>query len=178
MNSRILLLLGVAPLFLSGCADLPRSGPTTSAIVHAGNMKAPDYALIDLTTGTAVAANLAFKSDYVRTAEIRHEALPRPAPIDVVARGDVLTITMWEPNPSGTTLLGQGGLSVKSDVDDSGDIVVPYVGTIRAIGMSPNRLSEIIQGRLSAEGHDIQVSVFDDTDLGSGVIVQGSVARP
>ncbi len=178
MNSRILLLLGVAPLFLSGCADLPRSGPTTSAIVHAGNMKAPDYALIDLTTGTAVAANRAFKSDYVRKAEIRLEALPRPAPIDVVARGDVLTVTMWEPNPSGTTLLGQGGLSVKSDVDDSGDIVVPYVGTIRAIGMSPNRLSEIIQGRLSAEGHDIQVSVFDDTDLGSGVIVQGSVARP
>lgn len=178
MRNLTLLLLGVVSLFLSGCADLPRSGPTTSAIVRGGSVKTHDYALIDLSTRTAVAANLAFLSDSVRKAEIRLAALPRPAPVDVIARGDVLTITMWEPNPSGTTLLGQGGLNVKSDVDNSGDIVVPYVGAVRAVGVSPNRLSEIIQGRLSSAGHDIQVSVFDDTNLGSGVIVEGSVGHP
>lgn len=171
---------GVA--LLSGCAGLPRSGPTTNAIIsgsrHSSHGQPPLYRLVDLTSTVARSADQ--KALAGENAKIfrQIDRLPQVRPAGMIGQDDLLKITLWEPNPTGTTLLNQPGLNVTVAVAANGTISVPYVGTIYVAGHSPSWVVADIQSILAKQGHDIQASVLDINGLSSSVIVQGQVGRP
>ena len=81
----------------------------------------------------------------------------RPPPRITLGVGDVVSVTIFEPEP--------GGFFVPSDpgarpgnfvtlpnqiVDTSGNITVPYAGTIRAAGRTPSEVQQAIMEALMA----------------------------
>jgi polysaccharide export outer membrane protein len=178
MKKALISLTALTTLALSGCASLPESGPTTSVIMNASHAQKSPYSLVELTPKTVASINAAFKGDALLKAQAKMSHIPRPTPLGLINRGDVITLTMWEPNPTGTTLLGHGELNTEINVDNYGDVLIPYVGSFHAAGLSPDELGRAIRNRLDGAGHHIQVSVFDNSDLGTSVMVGGAVNRP
>jgi polysaccharide export outer membrane protein len=161
---------------ITGCATLPSDGPSTSAVEagaarHAGPT-AP-YVLVDLDEATAHALAAASPLPVVGTT-----GLPQGQVIGLMGQGDLLRVTLWEANPTGTTLLGTPGLDVSVRVGADGTITVPYVGRVRAAGRTPAQAEWSLRGALTAQGHDMQVSVLVSEDVTNAVMVQGDVAHP
>ncbi len=174
---RVLLLGAVLPL--TACATLPESGPSTGAILHGGAQAAAQgspYHLVDLTAPVAARLNAALpKAPPTATG---FASLPPAAPLGRIGPGDLLNITLWEPNPTGTTLLSPPGLQVSLNVDPSGLIDLPYVGPLRVAGHTPLAIEQRIMAALKAQGHDIQAAVLDAKPVSGRAIVAGSASRP
>ena len=88
---------------LAGGCTIPRAGPTGGAIEDgagpSGSAAGAPYVLIDLTTAIGQAV-----SDGAPPAEASG-GLPPGAPVGLLGPEDTLRITLWEPNPTGATLL-------------------------------------------------------------------------
>ncbi len=179
MRRRHLLALS-ASTWLTACATLPKAGPATSAIVDGGTAKntpAGDqqYKFVNLTEQIAVALGQADTG----TAASGFASLLRATPLGLIGVGDLLQITLWEPNPTGATLLSPPGLDVSLRVDPSGSIDLPYAGPLRAAGRTPMSLQRGIMAALTAQGHsNIQAAVLDAQSVSNSAIVEGDAARP
>lgn len=109
---------------------------------------------------------------------------------DVIGDGDVLDISIWEAPPaslfspmsagnlSTTTPAGAHGSDIPEQmVDADGRITVPFAGTVRAVGRSPNDLAREVTARLKGMAHDPQVIVRIANNQGANVTVVGDVAN-
>ena len=177
-----LLSLGGGAL-LAGCAALPQAGPSTGAVINSGTpaqTPAGDsgYHFIPLTEDTARALNQTAGDNAAATALRAFAALPPAAPLGRIGIGDLLHITLWEPNPEGTTLLSPPGLDVSLRVDPSGMVELPYVGALSVAGRTPLAVERAIMAVLAGQGHDIQAAVLDSQSVSGTVIVQGEAAHP
>ncbi len=105
-------------------------------------------------------------------------SLPPAAPLGRIGAGDLLQITLWEPNPTGTTLLTPPGLDVSLRVDPSGYIRLPYAGRLLVAGRTPMSVQRSIMAILLAQGHNIQAAVLDRQDVSDTAIVEGGANRP
>lgn len=90
--------------------------------------------------------------------------------IGTVGPGDTLSISV----------LGQGGMDTRATVDMDGDVVVPMLGTLKVIGLSPSAIGRRIADGLRRGGYlqDPQVSVEVLTVRSRVVSVLGQVERP
>lgn len=159
---------------LAGCA-LPRSGPTAREIKSGGDN--PEYQLhiVDVTPQVAAATRysepLGFTSDFTSVG---------PLGADVIRAGDTLSIAVWENVDAG--LLSGVGENVTSidqiQVDQDGDIFVPYVGPVRASGRTPTELRQTITESLDPQTPDPQVEVRRILGDGATVSVLGAVSNP
>lgn len=156
-------------LALAGCGTIPGAGPRTSAIEQG------PYRLVDLTPESAAALGDA-------AAARRAEApvvLPAAKPVGRMGPGDLLQVSIWEPNPAGTSLTAdRSGLTTPTRVAADGSVSVPYVGRLRAAGETPAQLECDVAGRLSPASPGAQVAVLVTEDVTNNVIVQGDVGKP
>lgn len=177
---RLLALGGV--VLLAACSTLPQAGPSTEAVVNGGTAAATPagdqaYRLVDLTEQAAIALNQA-NAGALDGEAATFGSLPPAAPLGRIGTGDLLQITLWEPNPTGTTLLTPPGLDVSLRVDPSGYIWLPYAGPLRVTGRTPMSVQRSIMAILTAQGHNIQAAVLDRQDVSDTAIVEGGANRP
>jgi polysaccharide export outer membrane protein len=115
---------------------------------------------------------------------------------DIIGRGDVLEVTIWEAPPAvlfgvnntsfggntaSTSDLAGGSIGQRTGlpetmVDEDGDIRVPFAGSIPAAGRTPREVEQEIVARLRGKAHDPQVAVRVTTNASSDVTVVGDVA--
>ena len=164
----------VLPVFfatlLTGCAELPVSGPshrdiTKSAIVEFvadRHAIAYDYALVDVTSNLieslAESGGLTFQS-------LVTNLRPGP-PVAQVGVGDVLQVTVFESAPGGLFFPAESGsrpansITIPSQsVPKSGSISVPYAGKIRAAGRNVSDIEHDIQSKISGRAIEPQVVI-------------------
>ena len=159
---------------LAGCT-LPRSGPTAGEIKAAARAPVGDMHIVNVTPGIAAAARssetLAFSETFVTAA---------PVSSDTIRPGDALSVTVWE-NVDAGLLAGVGQKVTALDriqVDESGQIYVPYAGRLQAAGMTPNALRAEIVAKLEVQTPDPQVEVARVAGDGATVSVMGGVRDP
>lgn len=159
---------------LSGCV-LPRSGPSAGQIERAADVPGYDMHLVTVDPAVAAASRsvdaLGFGADFVNA------ALVSP---DQIRPGDKLAVRVWENVDAGLLVgAGQKATSLEAvEVDQSGQIFVPYAGRIEASGNSPDQLREKITDVLRAQTPDPQVEVVRAAGDGSTVSVMGGVKEP
>ncbi|MBP7000340.1 polysaccharide biosynthesis/export family protein [Amaricoccus sp.] len=157
-------------LLVAGCT-LPRSGPTASEILDAGDT---DVRIVQVTPAVARAAStdaaLGFSAAFLRAGVVSPDA---------IRAGDRVTVTVWENVDTG--LLAGVGQKVTSldeiQVDSQGNIFVPYVGVVPAAGRSPDELRREITAALESRTPEPQVEVRRASGVGSTVSVMGSVTN-
>lgn len=183
------LLLGVAAaLLLAGCNFVPKDGPTNldlhaSADVSLQRTAASvGYALVSLSPAVVASANTAAGSK-----PASFDGLPRVrnAPDVRIGTGDLVSLTIFESQAGGLFIPQEAGsragnfVAVPSQqVDASGSIVVPYAGTVRAVGRTANEVSREVTRRLANRAIEPQVVVTIAERRGNEISILGSVNAP
>lgn len=169
--------------FLASCGTLPQDGPTTKAVLTGAQSVAnPTYAVVDLTYQVAdlVSQPSALPPGGLRSA-------PEGRPYDVINYGDALEISVLEPGGAlfGTAAQGPGGAPAVSNqslpklaVDRTGAIAVPFAGSVRVVGLTPQEAGEAIRRALRGRAINPQVIVAVEESATNGVAVLGSASSP
>lgn len=115
---------------------------------------------------------------------------------DRIGKGDMLAVSIFEVGNSlfsNVTHSAPASLSASvpstsagatntelppTEVEADGSIGMPYVGRIRAAGLTPRQVAEVIQRGLHGKTDNPQVMVRIVRDIGNTVIVSGEVQRP
>lgn len=156
-----------------GACGLPRSGPHKSEIFSGSVMEEGDAFVVEVnsrvTQATGVTPALGFSSAFLNAGVVGS---------DQIAAGDTLGLTVYE-NVKDDPLLGNTGQRVSAlteiQVDGNGNIFVPYAGTIKAAGLSPDELRDSITEKLDSQTPDPQVTVQRLAGDGSTVTLSGFV---
>jgi polysaccharide export outer membrane protein len=186
MISRNLKLLAVAvSIALTGCSTfLPSSGPSASDVVET-----PDTAT---ESGIKV---VELSQAMVRRAITAQQRASLPdvfgagvatVPKLTIGPGDAVEVSIWEAPPGalfGSSPLDprMGGASSRMTtlpeqmVNASGYINVPFAGSIRALGRTPQEVEEDIARRLKSKANDPQVLVRLLRNATSTVTLMGEV---
>jgi polysaccharide export outer membrane protein len=189
LTRRVWLGSSALSLALSGCASLPISGPTGHEIVK--QQRDPrtglHYQLIDIGDFSDLPALPAPISPAVDDMPV--------APTDLIGPGDILNISIYE---TGVALFAAGGAGsvlaaggetgggdsgvhvtnlVPMRVDDQGYIRLPFVGKLRAAGLSTAEIQVNIRSALRGMSQNPQVIVAIGESLTNSVIVGGEVAK-
>lgn len=175
-----------------GCSSLPSSGPTGREVLRAASVPvvpgAPlPFRLVPVTSAEALPPPVV----------LAPVALP-PAvrqPTDLIGPNDTLLITIFEAGVSlfgrqATTLANRAvraptsGSTVNAEqlpgmrVDDQGYIEVPFVGRIRAAGLTTTQLQERIRRGLVGKSQSPQVAVALQESITNSLVLAGEVNRP
>lgn len=96
----------------------------------------------------------------------------------LIQPSDQLTISIFE-NTSTPLMSPEGGVTVleNTQIDTEGNIFIPYAGTIKAAGETPEALRLAIENALATKARDPQVTVARAPGEDLHVAVVGSVGR-
>ena len=169
------LLLG-----LSGCALAPgmhlgASAPADSSTDTSGVVNGMRVRLRSLTPRTA--NELSRDEESVRRLPESLTSL-KPLPYRL-GLYDVITVAVWE-HPELSMPLGQyrSDLASGQMVDESGNIFYPYVGMVKARGLTSTELRETLLASLSKVLNNPQLDVKVTGFRSQKVFVNGAVAKP
>jgi len=169
-----LLCLGFA---LAGCSALPTDGPSAAVISSEGierGLPANDYLIVPLDDAVAQVIGPWRPRTFADRFSIRSG--PRSLPIGV---GDVVQIKVLEAGDNGLFANTQSrGADFQIQVDETGQIFVPYVGRVKAAGRVPEALRASLQQSLSDKAIQPQVLVTVTGSQANAATVVGDVARP
>lgn len=159
---------------LSACG-LPRSGPYYEELAEGEQTEGYGFHVLPVTPDVARITRVDERSGFaISFIQARAE------PVNTLARGDILSITVWENIDEG--LLNPQGIGAtplpNSKIDEQGMVFVPYVGLVRAAGRTLNQLRQTIQQRLSEKTLNPQVDLIPLESNGRLVSVQGVVNAP
>ncbi len=168
----------VASLTIVGAmaaCTLPRSGPDFDELTEGEQLEGYGFQILpispDVTSITRVDETSGFEVNFLEAGA---------EPVHTVAKGDVLSITVWENIDEG--LLNPAGIGAtplpNSVVDERGRVFVPYVGLINASGRSINQLREAIRLSLADKTLNPQVDIFPIDKKGRQISIQGTVGAP
>jgi polysaccharide biosynthesis/export protein len=168
----------------SGCGIISRDGPATGEIVRSAEVTLPDpgyrvsYALVDLTPMTV---------DFFALPPIRFTAFSRASAAlgasEVrIGAGDTVNVSIFEAAGGGLFLpeaSRAGNVAIPpQQVDRSGNITIPYAGSIRAIGRTPAELQREIEEKLKARAIEPQAIVTVTNRLSNDITILGEVNSP
>jgi polysaccharide export outer membrane protein len=174
---------------LGGCAGgtiIPSDGPTGQAVRAKAEVTVDDvqnglsYALVRLTP---TVIELAQTEQYV-------PVFPRPvvqrASADIrVGIGDSLSITVFEAGAGGLFIPIQAGSRPgnfvqlpNQQIDQSGNITVPYAGSIRAVGRMVSDIQKEIENKLANRAIEPQIIVHTTERRANDISVLGDVNNP
>lgn len=158
-------------LFLVACG-LPAAGPSVKDITDSSVENGGDIHIIDVTQAVIDASAREQSSGFSRTF-----TSAGAASIDRINAGDVLTITIWENVENGLfSSLGQKVTTLPGVVvDQLGNIFLPYAGTIKANGRTPDDLRLKITELLAGQTPDPQIEVRREAGNGATVSIIGAV---
>lgn len=168
---------------LAACDNLPRGAALQSEVLAVAEgveegLVAPDFGVVPVTRAT-----LAFLDDWPATGPRGYgwiERRDQPASL-LIAAGDTVSVTVWDADEN-SLLAGAGQRAVPlqdMQVSSSGSIFLPFVGTIRIAGMSPqsarDRIEEAYADTISSA--QVQLSVVpgraNTANLVAGVAAPG-----
>lgn len=194
----VYLVAALLTSVLTGCTFLPSAGPSAERIrSQAGRVGgAVDYQLLPVDSQTIDALRqFGPKPSYAAAGGRGVQSLFRQRGIEGLGQGssasiqpgDIVHVAIFESggglfSPMAGDTRG-GGTPVTSlpaqRIDQVGEITVPYVGRIRAIGRLPSDLETEIQQALQGKTVDPQVIVtIPKREGGDLVTVGGDVRRP
>jgi polysaccharide biosynthesis/export protein len=176
-------------LALAACSTMGSGGPTSSAISRADGVVLGNAQIRVIDVTDAVARRVMNAQRMPSLSQTIGDAAPTDS---VIGRGDLLQVTVWEAPPAvlfgsnssfgrdggGTptgTSVGQNSSIPEMMVDESGRIRLPFVGAVRAAGLTPPQVEREIAARLRGMAHDPQVSVRISQNVSSTVAVVGDV---
>ncbi|TCU51472.1 polysaccharide export outer membrane protein [Novosphingobium sp. PhB57] len=177
---------------ISGCATLPRNGPTGSQIARdAQEENDIGFQIVDIGPRNIDAlSNTNAPSGAL-------SALSADGLVDTLGPGDVLSIEIYEvgvtlfggrasiagpgssagdeaaPSANAGTI-GQGGVVV----DRYGEITVPYVGPISVKGLTTSQVQDRIVAGLRGKSQSPQVVVTLRKNVSNTIVVMGAVSSP
>jgi len=170
------LLLLIGSLALSGCAAslLSAAGPSYRTLVEATENQEVAFEIVDLSPTTI--------GPYMLQEQDVDTSLVRGGFFSItLTPGDVLTVMLAQTakDPAIFASLSSGGTSFADvRVDHRGFIEIPYVGQIRAAGLTTDALAARIKARLESSIKDPEVRVTLSSDISGSVLVSGSVKTP
>lgn len=159
---------------VSACG-LPRTGPSKKEIFAGSVLRGGDAFIVSVnprvTRATSVMPAYGFGPGFTNAGVIGS---------DVIAAGDILSITVYE-NVTDEPLLGASGQRQSQlneiQVDGQGMIFIPYAGRLKASGKSPEELRLIIASKLDTQTPDPQVIVSRVPGDGSTVTLSGAIGQ-
>jgi polysaccharide export outer membrane protein len=189
LTRNILAMIAGSVIGLAGCSAVPTSGPSRAKVNDAGaSNNLQGIQIVEVTD--AVARDLfAERSNTDFSKTLGDDTLFRQQ----LGVGDAVDISIWEAPPA--TLFGDGlaGGGVTSGaggsggarvttlpvqvVNGSGQVSVPFIGTVKAAGRTPTQLQDDIVERLKNLAHKPQVLVRLDKNDTSYVTVVGDVTN-
>ncbi len=179
------LCLGAAAVTsLAGCSTLSTAGPLTSAITREAADEAPPFLLVPMSRLVLAELGTVAPEDFTPL------ATKQPAPDSVIRVGDMISVTLWEygsgllgPVPgsglASPELVGAQSATVPTQtVDQTGTIMVPFAGEIRAAGQSTRQVQKAIIAALRGNANQTQVLVQIVQTSENAVTVTGDVNKP
>lgn len=175
---RILALLALLPI-LAGC--LPSAGPRTSTIVSSAELAVPPFAVVPLSQG--VADLLASQSAASLESTF---GTGGGAPTLTLGVGDMVAITIYEAASGGLFSGEAGSLGGSSKnvtlppqpITRNGTLSVPYVGQVRAAGLTSAEVQRAIEVALKDKAIEPQVILTVTTSPSTFVTVAGDIVQP
>jgi polysaccharide export outer membrane protein len=174
---RFLALLVLLPL-VAGC--LPSAGPGRSAIVSEARNAAPNFTVIELDQTTAELLASHSAESLVATF-----GLGSSAPSLTLGVGDQVVVTIFEAAAGGLFSGDPGSIAGTKSVNlppqpvtRDGTLSVPYVGRVRAVGLTPDQVARAIEAALRDKAIEPQVIVTVASSASTFVTVAGDVGRP
>ncbi len=170
--SRLRLVSAFSMILALGACGLPRSGPNTSEIlagsVENGGQTNIVYVDDRVARASTFETPLGFSRTFLNAGAIS---------VDRIRAGDKLTITIWENVENGLLVaLGASSTTLnKIQVDQLGNIFVPYAGVVRASGRTPEELRIEITQLLARQTPDPQIEVRREAGEAAVVNVVGGV---
>ena len=170
------VLPAILSVALAGCASLPSEGPQSKQIEKAYLEKnTAGFTLVNVDRNVA---------DYLSRHTVRsfgdRFGKGKPSRAETIGPGDVLTITIWEADQTGVFSSTQGadrGTIPDVEVSGRGTITVPYAGSIKAAGRTPQSLATAIEKALGNRAVEPQVHVARKERVASVVTVSGGVGK-
>jgi polysaccharide export outer membrane protein len=170
-------------LTLSACGTLPQDGPSTKAVVTAGNPAvAATYGLVDLTFPVAELV-----SQPVSLLRGGLTSAPNGRPYDIIAAGDVLAVSVYEPGGAlfGSPTVATGGAPATTNqalpplqVDRSGSITIPFGGRVQVAGLTAQQAGDAVRRSLQGRAVNPQVLVAIESSASTAVTVLGAARTP
>ncbi|POY44606.1 sugar ABC transporter substrate-binding protein [Avibacterium gallinarum] len=176
-------IIAVSCCLLVSCANLPNSGPDKGSIekVEQQNTNVPTVQLIkldDKVVGDTPFQVQSFKQ--LGSSKQRYQG--------VVSSGDLLDITLWEAPPAilfGSVLDESGVSSSQSTrlpeqmVSNNGRVTIPFVGSLRVAGKTPEQIQTDIVNRLQSIANQPQaiVRVVKNNSANVTVLTKSSAVR-
>ncbi|MEJ1160265.1 polysaccharide biosynthesis/export family protein [Prosthecomicrobium sp. N25] len=171
------LVLTCALIGLAGCSTLPTDGPSAAVITSEGiegGLPSDKYLIQPLDEATASVIGPWRPRSFADLFTIRSGRAGQPIGI-----GDVLDIRIMEAGDNGLFANTQTrGAQFQVQVDETGDIFVPYIGRVRAAGRAPEDLRSTIQTTLADKAIQPQVLLTVTGNQANAATVVGDVNRP
>ena len=166
---------------LGGCETfLPSSGPSSSDVNAAISTTGLPYGLVKLTPEVVQTVGEHGPESIAATFGDR-----RPPPEIKFGIGDVVSVTIFEANAGGLFIPLEAGVRPgnfvtlpNQPVDTSGNISVPYAGSLRAAGRTPTDVQREIVASIKNRAIDPQAVVALATQNTSLISVLGEVNTP
>ena len=156
---------------LAGCG-LPTAGPYYEDLRYAEELadkKDPGFDLIQVSPQTIAASNidesLGFQLELIEA---------RPERTAILGVGDVIQVTVWERGENGLFSPLGGATAIVSEIEETGNIYLPYLGNVRAAGRTADGLRKHIQGLLADKTLDPQVEVKRETGDSKSITITGT----
>lgn len=174
------------PWILSGCGSyLPQNGPATDAVFNGASLRVGSggggerlfYALVRIDPGVLQR----LRSEDVPSSFSPSSMAP-PPDRGGIGVGDFVGVTIFEAGSGGLFIPSEAGSRSGNfvslppqQVDRAGDILVPFAGTIRVVGRSPQSVARTIQERLAGRALEPQAVVTVTERRSDLVSVTGDV---
>jgi polysaccharide export outer membrane protein len=174
---RILYLFLLLPV-LAGC--LPSAGPGAGAIIQTGQISEPPFAVVALNQSVADFLAAQGPASFASTF-----GMGSAAPAITLGVGDMVAVSIFEAASGGlftgeAGTLGGGTKSVKlpeQPVSRNGTLSIPYVGQVRAAGLTPVEVQRAIEAALRDKAIEPQVIVTVTSSPSTFVTVAGDVRQ-
>jgi polysaccharide biosynthesis/export protein len=177
-----------AVFVLGGCAALPAAGPTTSQIEDSATPASDTY-VVRVNHGVMEALSLSLESGFPASFRVAHHT-----PTVALRPGDIISVNVYEnstsplfgppilrslpASPSDANAPSVVPLSTTLPpqiIEPNGDVVIPFVGRVSVIGLTPTQAGERIAARLKSKTVDPQVIVSLQLNSANTVSVGGDV---
>ncbi|QIE54625.1 polysaccharide export protein [Pikeienuella piscinae] len=166
---------GAALLVLAAtvaACGLPRTGPYYEDLRYSQEREDgvdPGFDLIRVTPEVVSAVNIAeplgFSMNLIDA---------QPERTAVLGVGDVVQITVWERGENGLFSPIGGATQLVAEIEESGNIYLPYVGNVRAAGRTADGLRGHIRELLADKTLDPQVEVRRKTGDSKSITITGT----
>lgn len=165
-------------VMLAGCSAFPAGGPSPYEVVGQASTKSAPYMLVKLTP------DVISRLGQPRSAGLASVVGRGPgrSPHVMLGVGDVVSVTIFEAAAGGLFIPATSGARPGNfvtlpdqNVDNQGNITMPYAGSIRAAGRSIPDVQKEIVDRLRDRAIEPQVVITLKTQQATQVSVLGAV---